>query len=92
MLMLFILRKNAPMEERERRAREDHDTYVTFWVDLHLRHRVVEFHVLLPDAAAVLDPFDAFPQAVLWHGPAVDGDLRDEGDAGARDERLLGRD
>ena len=53
-------------------------TYVAFRIDRHLRRRVVVFHILLANLAAVFDGFDSFTQAVLLYGSVVDGGLRDE--------------
>ena len=61
---------------------------IALGIDLHLRHRVVVFHILLSDVAAVLDGFDAFAQAVGADGAAGDGGAGYEGDAGGGDEGL----
>lgn len=37
---------------------------IVLWVNLHLRHRVIELHVLLPDVPAILDGFDSTPELV----------------------------
>ena len=61
---------------------------VTFWVDMHLGHDVVELHVGFADVAAVFDSFDAFLQVVGLDYACVEGGLGDEGDGGGGDEGL----
>lgn len=51
-------------------------------VDLHLRHHVVEFHVLLANLPAVLDGCDSLLQTVGGNRAAGDGGFGDEEDGG----------
>ena len=59
---------------------------VVLGIDFHLRHRVVELHVLLANLAAVLDGFDALLEPVGGDGAAADGGGGDKEDGGRGDE------
>jgi hypothetical protein len=39
-------------------------THITLRVNLHLRHGIIEFHILLPDSAAVLDRHNLLLQSI----------------------------
>jgi len=55
-------------------------------VNLHLRHQIVIFHILLPNIPTILDCFDSFPETVFCDRARVDGCLRYKGNRRLRVE------
>jgi hypothetical protein len=62
------------MREREKERK----AYVSLWVHFHLRHHIIELHILLTDISAVLHGFDASSQIVAFDDTTVNGGLRNE--------------
>ena len=70
---------------------------IILWVNLHLRPRVVELHILLLNLPTILDSLNAFLEVVRGNGAGGDGGFGDEedgclgnegGEHGARDDGL----
>ena len=62
---------------------------ISLGIDPHARHGTIEFHVLFPDGAAVLDCFDAVPEVVGAYCAGGEGGGGDECYAGGGDEGLF---
>lgn len=37
---------------------------ITLWINLHLRHNIIMFHVLLPNSSTPLDRLNSLPQSI----------------------------
>lgn len=83
-----VLIHKSPLTQRQRLTRLraadfsirlDH---IALWIDSHTRHRIIESHILLADAATVFDGLDALAQVVRLHNAILDRCLRDEEDGG----------
>ena len=66
-------------------------TYICFWVNLHLGHRIIIFHIFLPNFPTTLYSLYALAQIVGSDHPTLDGSFRDERNGGIRDECLKER-
>ena len=64
------------------------NTYVCFRVNLHLRHRIIKFHILLPNRPTILDDLDALAQLIGRNGAAFNGGFGHKCDGCLGDERL----
>ena len=82
-----------PLRQRQRlrRFRRAHHAIrlnrIPLRIDLHLRPRIIELHIPLPNVPAILHRLDALAQAVGLDDARGDGRLADERDAGLWDER-----
>lgn len=51
---------------------------IILWIDLHLRHCIVKFHIFLTDITTAFDGFNPFPEAVGGNIAVLDGREGDE--------------
>ena len=68
---------------------KERKAYVSLRVHFHLRHHIIELHILLTDISAVLHGFDAPSQIVAFDDTTVNGGLRDECNGRSGDVRLF---
>ena len=63
-------------------------TYIAFWINSHFWHNIIKLHIPLAYTPAIAYRDDFLFKAVFINCAALDRGLRNECDAGLRDERL----
>lgn len=57
-----------------------HITHVCFWINLHLWHRVIVFHVFLTDVPAILHNLDSLAEIIGCNCAGLNRSFGNEGD------------